>query len=151
MSIYSVRAFVTTTDELSQNTEHTSVTGTPIIRNLYHNPSIISMDNLIPGNFEPYVDALTIFGCCFENHHIGTQLTKVKTPGSDRLVILQPAKSASTKHVITTSFPRGVGMLWGSASNTSGQNSDKSHFMNHSPWKVGIVSSKTVVERGWCF
>lgn len=75
MSIDSVREFVTTTAELSLNTENTSVTGNPIIRNLYHNPSIISMDNLIPGNSEPYVDASTVFCCRFENHHIGTQLT----------------------------------------------------------------------------
>ncbi|KAI2508454.1 hypothetical protein MHU86_5981 [Fragilaria crotonensis] len=51
---------------------------------------------------------------------IGARLTNIKIPECDLLVSLHPAWSASTKHDIVTSFPRGVGMFSGIASAASG-------------------------------
>jgi hypothetical protein len=101
LRVDSGREFVTTV-ELSQKTAHSSVNGTPIIRSLYLNPSIISIDKRIAYNSDPYVDASTVF-CLLENHKIGALFTNIRIPECDRLVSLHPAWSASTKQLITTS------------------------------------------------
>jgi hypothetical protein len=83
------REFVTTA-ELSQKTAHSSGMGTPIIRNLDRNRSIISIAIRIASNSDPYVEASTVF-CLFENHKIGARLTKMMIPECDLRVSLHPA------------------------------------------------------------
>lgn len=80
-----------TTTLLSQKTLQGPCIPTPIISNfLYFKPSIITIAIRVATNSEPKVDDSTVF-CRLENHFIGAQLTKIKTPVWERRVPRHPA------------------------------------------------------------
>ena len=66
-------------------------------------------------NSDPNVDDSTVV-CFLENQDIGALFTYNTMPVCDLLVIWSPAWSASTKQLIWTTLPRGVGAFGGISS-----------------------------------
>ena len=104
---------------LLQSTQVDSSTGTPNMRNLQRNASIISIATFIAIDLDPTVLDLTL-DCLLDNHIIGAQLQKRTMSVYNYCVTLQPAWSESTKHIVVTGCPLVSGMLLGIVSLASG-------------------------------
>ena len=95
---------------LSPKIKHGLFTGIPIILNLYCNPLRYSQHCFIATNSLPK-ELVYIDDCFLENQYRGVFLIVTKNPLLDLLVLmLPPAKSASTKALMINNLPilRGV-------------------------------------------